>query len=209
MILVDDAISMKNHWREVKRFFSALAYLTKTVDKDGSIDLGFTVSNEKWSSTKSSLLLSKVAERGERLSVTSNPETACNRILEEWKEKVNPSGLAWRFSRPKLPPVTLYILTNGVWEPRSDLRHFIARVVEFMNENKLDRKHIGIQFVQFGNDERGTEKLARLDLGLDLDKDIVDTEPSTGNILKVLLGPVDDTFDDAPECTCSQIRAPS
>lgn len=204
MILVDDAKSMKEHWPEVSNFFSAFAYLTKTVDVDGSIDLCFTVSNEKCSSKKSSVLRSKVTERGLHLNATSNPETACDKILREWKKKANPSKLASLISHTTLPPVTLYILTDGVWEDRSDLSSFVKDVVDFMNQKDLSRKHIGIQFVQFGHDQRGTDRLTHLDTGLKnrLGKDIVDTEPSDGNILKVLLGPVDDTFDDLPKCIC-------
>jgi hypothetical protein len=212
---VDDALSMKGYWSDVVKLFQALSYLTKTVDDDGVIELHFTVSPFTYKSSKSSLLLSKVEERYEQLSVTSNPETACDKILSAWKQKMNPGKLRGLVSRsgPSMPPVTLYILTDGVWEDRSNLDGFVKDVVRFMDQNSMSRKHIGIQFIQFGQDERGTTRLEHLDTGLKFTKDIVDTEPSNGNVLKTLLGPVDPTFDALAEnptgakCTCVRREA--
>ncbi|KAK5064908.1 hypothetical protein LTR84_000742 [Exophiala bonariae] len=203
IFLIDDAVSMKDYWPEVAKVFKALSYLTKTVDDDRIIEAHFTVSAATHKSSKSSILLSKVQERGLQLAATSNPETACDKILREWKNKVtrnkfrNLVGL----SKPSMPGVTLYILTDGVWEDQSDLSSFIRDVVRFMDEYDMPRKHIGIQFIRFGNSTRGAERLRVLDSGLGLRRDIVDTIPSTGNVFKILLGPVDPTFDD-DECTC-------
>lgn len=124
---------------------------------------------------------------------------------------MNPGKLLNRVTSggPSMSPVTLYILTDGVWEARSNLDGFVGDVVRFMDQNSMLRKHIGIQFIQFGRNPLGTARLAHLDNGLGLARDIVDTEPSTGNVLKVLLGPVDETFDaeeEIPagaECTCA------
>lgn len=203
---------MRAHWPDVAKVFEALSYLTKTVDDDGFIKLHFTVSTATHRSNKSSFLLSEVEERGLRLSITSNPETACDKILHEWKKKINTHSVKRFFSgsEPSMPAVTLYILTNGVWEDRSDLSSFVQDVVRFMDQYNMPRKHIGIQFIQFGTDVVGSRRLAHLDSGLKLSRDIVDTIPSTGNVFKILLGPVDDTFDAHQEvpagaqCICGQ-----
>lgn len=201
---------MKSHWPDVTRVFKALSYLTKTVDDDGVIKLHFTVSATPHKSNKTTVLLSEVKDRERHLRVTSNPETACDKILNEWKKKMNPSRVKNIVSRsgPSMSAVTLYILTDGVWEDRSDLSSFVKDVVRFMEQHDMARKHIGIQFIQFGDDAKGSKRLSHLDSGLGLSRDIVDTIPSTGNVFKILLGPVDDTFDlhqEVPagaQCTC-------
>ncbi|KAH8764701.1 hypothetical protein F5882DRAFT_247628, partial [Hyaloscypha sp. PMI_1271] len=59
---------------------------------------------------------------------------------------------------------------------------------------------VGIQFIRFGNNFAGQKRLKRLDDNLTVEKagvkiDIVDTEPSKGNVWKMLLGAINPWFD--------------
>ena len=143
--------------------------------------------------------------------------------------------LHWKATPAKGPrKLSLYVLTDGIWQAKTDLRQVIRTLVDHLIQYKLTNKQIGIQFIRFGNDEGGSERLEMLDSGLNLDlyalitissasylfpcrflirarskqvfifktfantahRDLIDTTPSNGNVWKMLLGPVNDTFDD-------------
>ena len=66
-------------------------------------------------------------------------------------------------------------------------------------------QHVGIQFIRFGNDAIGKQRLEYLDNDklqhYTVPMDIVDTEPSTGNVFKMLLASTDPSWnndDDEP-----------
>ena len=75
----------------------------------------------------------------------------------------------WKDTPVKGPrKLSLYVLTNGVWQTKTDLRQVIRTLVDHLIEHKLTNKQIGIQFIRFGNDERGMQRLEKLDSGLKL-----------------------------------------
>jgi hypothetical protein len=60
-------------------------------------------------------------------------------------------------------------------------------------------EHVGIEFIRFGDDEVGKMRLEFLDndglQNYNVPGDIVDTEPSTGNVFKMLLASTDRAWD--------------
>ncbi len=143
----------------------------------------------------------------------------------------------WRATATKGPrKLSLYVLTDGVWHTKTDLRQEIRTLVAHLSEHKLTNKQIGIQFIRFGNDGRGIKRLEKLDSGLNLDlyvltstssvfylfpglsfartpsevmstvktitdithRDVIDTTPANGSVFKMLLGAVNESFDDDP-----------
>ena len=78
------------------------------------------------------------------------------------------------FFCPKTPPakgprkLSLYVLTDGVWETRADLQQVIRTLVDNLIQHNHTNKQIGIQFIRFGNDDRGIKRLERLDSGLNV-----------------------------------------
>ena len=163
-------------------------------------------------------------------------------IIEKYQNQFGKRNLRARLRHPKTTlakgprKLSLYVLTDGVWQTRTDLRQVIQTLVEQLQHHKLTNKQIGIQFIRFGDDERGKKRLERLDSGLNLDlyvltttssvlcllpnpyftrkhsemmltsktftdiiyRDVIDTTPANGSVWKMLLGPVNDTFDDDP-----------
>lgn len=82
----------------------------------------------------------------------------------------------WKDTPAKGPrKLSLYVLTNGVWQTKTDLRQVIRTLVDHLNQHKLTNKQIGIQFIRFGDDERGMQRLERLDSGLNLDLYVLTT----------------------------------
>lgn len=84
-----------------------------------------------------------------------------------WREKLlNPKDTHLRKPRK----FNLYMLTDGIWQPNTDLVREIQTQVAHLCDRKLTDKQIGIQFIRFGKDPQSIRKLRRLDseLGFEL-----------------------------------------
>lgn len=206
VFVIDDSISMGGYWPQVIQLFAVLAKFIKECDDDG-IELFFTVNrHDKMKAKHTTNLIQKLKSLEGSLDASSEPATVLREIfdrkrcstLREGKKKfrgIGPTSEA---------PLTVYILTDGVWQPSTDLWPEISKIVDLLEqEPKKDPKHVGIQFIQFGDDPRMTAKLKAYD-NSNLRRDIVDHEPCDGNAWKMLLGSVNTSFDRADaECTCS------
>jgi hypothetical protein len=99
--------------------------------------------------------------------------------------------------------ICIYVFTDGVWQgglrPLGGVDEPIRIFVDRLKELGLLDTQVGIQFIRFGNDKRGMERLRKLDSDLDLQMDIVDTTPWDGNVWKMLLGAIDRDWDDEEE----------
>jgi len=190
---------MLPHWDEVLKVLEALAYLVKNMDPDG-IDVQFMNSCQHNCRGKNRKDLIKKF----RKVIPSGQcpiGVALHRVLPAYYPKQTSKRTSW-LSKPvgDQPGVNIYILTDGVWSEgqecfstvQSHIRQLASRLGEV---GKLE--HVGIQFIRFGDDEVGTKRLDTLDDdGAPLDRDIVDTEPSTGNVFKMLFGSTDRTWDN-------------
>jgi len=170
-------------------------YIVKEMDPDG-VELYFLSSKDK--------LRLRTATKMEKLISSRNPSgmTSLNRLNDDlvpYGKKLDQYARSLGMEPPR--PRSLYVLTDGVLEYGDDTQGHgaIKTIVDGIQRAKLVRGQVGIQFISFGNDPEGIARLQRLDrlnqderLGLDL----VDTEPSTGNILKMLLGAINEKFDD-------------
>ncbi|KAL8718572.1 MAG: hypothetical protein Q9225_004302 [Loekoesia sp. 1 TL-2023] len=97
-------------------------------------------------------------------------------------------------------PLSLYVLTNGKWQP-ADVGGFIKDMIQSMKAKGCPKEHVGIQFIRFGEDQASIDKLDELDHGLGLKAegmDIVDHTSWDGNVWKMLLGALNDWYDDDP-----------
>jgi len=196
---------MRPHWKEVQRVFEALAYLVKTMDPDG-IELHFANSPEHKGRDKDRKRLTrkfdKVKPYGE-----CQMGIALSNILPLYYQNPHRNPTSKRSSlslrAEEKPPVNIYILTDGVWSPDkycvSTIQNHITNLVDNLwKAGKL--QHVGIQFIRFGNHPIGKQRLEYLDNDdlkhYDVPGDIVDTEPSTGNVFKMLLASTDPSWDN-------------
>ena len=197
---------MREHWDEVKSTFEALAYLVKTMDPDG-IELHFANSPEHKDRSKYRRSLMKKFDK-----VKSDGQCqmgiALSNILPLYYQNLHPDPTSKRSSLLRIeerPPVNIYILTDGVWSP--DLycvptmqSHITNLVDNIWKAGKL--QHVGIQFIRFGNDAIGKQRLEYLDNNnlqhYKVPIDIVDTEPFTGNVFKMLLASTDPSWATSP-----------
>ncbi|KAL8713929.1 MAG: hypothetical protein Q9220_002075 [cf. Caloplaca sp. 1 TL-2023] len=172
IFLVDNSATMHKHRDEILEVISVLAYILKTSDEDG-LDVYFTQSKTKIHSGKTTKVLNAV--RQEPFEGISNMRGRLSHILQEHKNKFGNStgapSLGWR-KKPKTTetrtPLSFYILTNGIWQPKSPVGQVIEDLVASLQEHKLPKEHVGIQFIAFGHDKEGLACLNELDHGLGL-----------------------------------------
>lgn len=199
VFLIDNSHSMRPSRKEVEYTFSLLGYIVKGTDPDG-IEIRFTMSpnrNDKARNTAQLLrTLVSVPYFG-----TSNIRTALGEILQDYQGKLrDQKPTRSLFNRTRSPRLVrrqnVYVFTDGVWHPGCDPTQLIKNLVDSLQQNSMVREQFGIQFIRFGNDPDGVIRLNQLDSGLGLSMDIVDTEPSNGNVWKMLLGASNVWFDD-------------
>jgi hypothetical protein len=161
---------MFQHWDRLIVVLRVLAYLLKSTDDDG-MDLYFTISKDKQNAKTSSDLVQKL--QGKKLKGSSDIGSRLSTILHQYQVYLQEPAPNRRFSLKKMKPKTkkalnVYILTDGRWQPRSDATEPIASLITMLKTSGYPRKQVGIQFIRFGDDPGGIEKLNHLDSGLGL-----------------------------------------
>lgn len=166
---MDNSTSMLRYRKESRDILLALAYLVKRHDPNG-IDLLFTQSSRKVVNTKKS---QKFMEEFDRVDFqgTTAMSNVLDKILRDYRLKITESRRF--FGRVKLAikpqasirPLSLYILTDGDWQPDYKVAGPIGDMVDFMTEhkNELLRNQVAIQFIRFGENEAAMKHLDHLD----------------------------------------------
>jgi hypothetical protein len=151
---------MKPYWSQVRLTLETLAYVVKSFDQDG-MELMFSNSSKKAQhKNRGSMLNSfnKITPTGQR-----GMTLALQEILNQCDADTTP--LAKQFRRRRNKGFSVYVLTDGVWEGREDASSRLCKVINYAMTKLTTTVDIGIQFIQFGNDALGTERLKRLDDG--------------------------------------------
>jgi len=95
------------------------------------------------------------------------------------------------------------VLTDGRWQGGNaqlrDVARAVEHIVKFLDSSQAPDKKVGIQFIRFGNDEVGKQRLKYLDAEMpkvmNLTQDICDTTSAEGNVWKMMLGSINSTWD--------------
>ncbi|KAM0797870.1 hypothetical protein BDR22DRAFT_428266 [Usnea florida] len=212
VFLIDNSSSMVSNRKEVCDLLGLLAYIVKGTDPDG-IELRFTMTPDRRDKARDTGPLLRTLETAP-FSGESNIRTQVGEIFQDYHAKLRDqkhtrSLLGRRKSRRPIRRQNVYIFTDGVWQPNCDPTDLIKKLVKGLEQNSMNREQFGIQFIRFGNDAEGIKRLNHLDSGLGLDMDIVDTEPSNGNVWKMLLGAINNWFDDDVNASSSPVASPS
>ena len=212
---------MQEHWDVVVEFFSVFAWFAKRLDDNG-LEMYFTVSKNKETfkdTTPAVKHLKSMTPSG-----YPNIDIRLGQLLGKYQtdleRRKEQRNNFW--SRGKdVKPLSLYVFTDAAW-PGCDAVAPIEAMIEKQRQLALPKEQIGIQFIRFGNDPKGIERLEYLDSGLRKKygkkqyvlefpfipwvlhtnfafafSDIVDSEPfDDGNLLKMLLGAISEWFDD-------------
>ena len=103
-----------------------------------------------------------------------NMQVKLGQIPDEYKREVGTQGGSrWSlFHKPRPQevqrPLSVYVLTDGVWQPRCGVKATIRNIVEDLQHHKHLNRKVEIQLIRFGNNEEGMERLAELDSKLHL-----------------------------------------
>lgn len=206
IFILDDAISMKPFWPQLEELYADLILIVKKkkLDPDGG-QLQFITSNHTDERVKTRKLIEAVHQHKDKLKGPTDFARKIDNILSNYIDRLRKNR--------NLPPISIYVLTNGVWETHQGTQSArdhqldavadaIARAVKALDQLSASRTKIGIQFIRFGNDKFGETRLDYLDKRLqrarDLSRDICDTTPADGDAWKMLLGAIDSVWDDDP-----------
>ncbi len=165
VFLIDDSRSMGRHWKEVRDVFAHLAYIVKDTDPDG-IELLFTMSSDKHISRRTTPFLAVLD--GKRPQGDSNIRSPLSEVLKEYQERLKGQKTSLWLRRRQPRRQTLYVFTDGIWQPDCDVTEIIKHLVDCLKEHNLYREQFGIQFIRFGDDTEGVKRLEHLDSGLKL-----------------------------------------
>ena len=156
---------------EVVRTLTEILLWQKADDK---IDIAFTVSSDQTRMGSSDelanyLRLHLPTKREMPGRYQSNPADAVGKILRRYSNNLSSSKVKAFFNKHRHEPghqaLSLYILTDGRFQERSDLVEPIQKMIDVLDENKKDKRHVGVQFIRFGNDPAGMQRLRDLDNG--------------------------------------------
>jgi hypothetical protein len=159
---------MQEHWDNVEQCVSLLAFCTTPYDKNG-IDLRFMISGTKHNSSDYDSITRKVREArppvvDSKLRQVANINNILGGILGKYRGKVESRRRGSIFSSPqRLKKLILFVLTDGLWGAHSDAKAPIESLVNMIARCGLPDNQIGIQFIKFGNDPVGAERLQKLD----------------------------------------------
>ena len=157
---------MSVHWPQVKKVFGLLSYMVEDCDPNG-LELYFTNTSKIFRSKNTSSLLREL----EMMTPKGLPDmrSRFGSIIEKYQGKFGKRKLSSLFRESSPRKLSLYVLTDAVWQPKIDLTTTIRTLVRSLEDHKLANKQIGIQFIRFGNDPEGIRRLQELDSGLELD----------------------------------------
>ena len=163
--LIDNGVSMSVHWSEVKRVFGLLSYMVRDCDPNG-LDLYFTNTSKAFKSRNMNTLMGELGTRTPK--GLPDMSSRFGSIIEKYQSKFGKRKVANFFRESGPRKLSLYVLTDAIWQPKIDLTTTIRTLVSSLEDHKLTNKQIGIQFIRFGNDPDGIKRLQTLDSGLNL-----------------------------------------
>lgn len=162
--MLDDSSSMSPHWDEVSELLGVLAHIVKKYNREGT-KLYFTTTDGPSPQKKTTSLVNAV--RIKKPEGYSDMKGRLGQLLDDYR--THDLGRRRSFRLPKTTrPFTLYIFTNGLWEDNIDVQKPIENIVKYLEEQRKSSRTVGIQFIRFGDDSEGGERLDYLDKRLNL-----------------------------------------
>lgn len=177
IFIIDNSNSMRQHKEDVLTFVHCLGYLVKHLDSNGLQVLMTSDPRHKETCSTSTQVRDFVQSRFPSDTRHCNIEHALEQALEDVYQSVprlasssKRSSLS-RFLNRKPKPFSILVFTDGIWD---DSEHGVSgadlpieRCIGMMKIHGVNRTDVAIQFVRFGNDEKGIRRLTFLDDGLE------------------------------------------
>ena len=175
VFIVDNSGSMLQYKDDARKVLEAAFYSVKRYDPDG-VDLLFTQGTRKSERIKKTKEALKSFDKVEWQGHT-NMETRLGEEIDRYRNYLDSHQPSTRISgwlqktnasRKGNPPrrLSLYILSDAIWEPGTDLVTPISELVKTLKSKSLVNRQVGIQFIYFGGDEGAKAYLEALDNNL-------------------------------------------
>lgn len=149
-MLIDNFSSMRPHIDKVIKTASVISYVTKEADKDG-MDLYFTSDTVNAKKCASSTDVESEVNKMKIVDGRCDMRNCLNNILEP-------------VLIPNMRPTSIYVYTDAIWEPGTpEVDDIIKTCIKHLVESRERPSTLMIQFIQFGQDVDGTERLRHLD----------------------------------------------
>ncbi|KAL1310564.1 hypothetical protein AAFC00_000843 [Neodothiora populina] len=179
VLLLDNAKTMSQHWPAVQSLTKLLLEITKDYDPNG-IDIYFTIHGRhgKFKQINSVDKLNRIQPMRDMRSAPSRLGSVLENILVDYGKRLQSRRPGIFGGNPR--PMSIYILTDGLWQ--DDAARAIRVMARTIDERRVNSDQVGLQFIRFGDEPSGIEKLKNLDDDLGTDPDIVDTTPATQEI---------------------------
>ncbi|KAF4633133.1 hypothetical protein G7Y89_g4984 [Cudoniella acicularis] len=186
VFIIDDSACMSPVWPDVKRVFEALSYVVKGMSPDGT-ELFFTIAYDTWQRRDTSDLCMYLDKKA--IAGVTNITKRLNLQLQAYRMRMN-KAKELKGAKSIVRPMSFYILTNGEWPEVPESKVAIKAMADFLIAENLLQGQVTIEFISFAQTATAVQKvndLAKSDYGLQ----ITDCTPWTGNVLKMLAGPLD------------------
>ncbi|EWG35899.1 serine/threonine protein kinase [Fusarium verticillioides 7600] len=182
IMLIDNFRSMEQYKSDVIKTARVISYVAKAVDEDGMELYAASEVAKKPRICKTSSQIEKAIAKMPTVDGTCNMRGCLDTILDR--------VLVGR----KVKPTSIYIYTDGVWEPGADpVKFSIKRAIDYLIKCGQPSSTLMFQFVQFGSDTEGTGRLKYLDnkcvREVETESyDIVDTKHCDDHVPNIVIG---------------------
>ncbi|KPM37133.1 hypothetical protein AK830_g9446 [Neonectria ditissima] len=214
LFIIDDSKSMRQYAPEVRETAEALLWLVK----DQDFELRFT--SEPGESHKPLRIVPQALNKftkargvktkglvdliSKKFDESNRPKASCN--MEICLDGIFTDDQIIRKGRR----VCVIIFTDGVWQrqaksPGGNVENSIVNIVKKMNDHRMARTDVSIQFLRFGDDGLGIKRLkflddkARIHNGDGERLDIVDHKSYKENVWSILVGAVNEASDNSED----------
>lgn len=157
---------MESYRPQARKVLELLSYMLGPTDPDG-LDMYFTTHPKKLKPGNSNAMLAEFDKR--KATGISDMRQRFANIVEDYQKKFGKRNIFSKIRHPNATPskgprkFTLYVLTDGVWQQNITLIEEMTTLVKHMTDHNIPNKHIGIQFIRFGNNPTGMKRLKKLD----------------------------------------------
>ncbi|KAL5315922.1 hypothetical protein ACEPPN_016796 [Leptodophora sp. 'Broadleaf-Isolate-01'] len=191
VFLVDNATTMLQHWDEATNLLGVLVEKAAGQDPNGP-DLHFTLGNYNLKQQRNTAAFTNAMRHRSAIptaSAATDIRVPLGNLFEKYLEDTKKA-------------MTIIVLTDGLWEGVKNKDEVSEQIVAFVKKvkdlpNNVVPRRVSIQFIQFGVDEAATARLIHLDDHLKYRgiPDVIDMEPSNGDVYKMLLGSLVENYD--------------
>lgn len=167
---------MAPHRTNVEGVIELLSSLTAPYDPDG-LDLYFSTESSKQKPKNPQEFLKQLRDRPAKGLPDFRQRFAT--IVEKYQSRIGKRNTLSKVLHPNSTPskgprpLSLYVLTDGIWDPECTLVTEIKNLVALLLKHHLPNKYVGIQFIRFGKNALAKERLKHLDDGLGLELYVV------------------------------------